>query len=105
MNEKKILKKILDDCPDGYGVFDLDDLCTCVPKLTSVQVKSLLKHLENAGYICVKYFDAKSYCLSPLAKAKQLFEEKPYKKIWILILAFVVAFAGGFLGALLGGLI
>lgn len=105
MNEKKILKKILDDCPDGYGVFDLDDLCACVPKLTSVQVKSLLKHLENAGYISVKYFDTKSYCLSPLAKAKQLFEEKPYKKIWIFVLIFLFAFLGGCLGALLGKII
>lgn len=95
-----MLKKILDDCPDGYGVFDLDELCATLPKLTVVQIKSLLKHLENAGYISVKYFDTKSYCLSPMPKAKQLFEEKPYKKIWTFVFVFLCAFLGGFLGAL-----
>ncbi len=101
MNEKKVLKKILDECPDGYGVFDLEDLCSCAPRLTNVQVKSILKHLENAGYISVKYYDEKSYCLSPLPKAKQLFEEKTYKKIWLFVAIFLFAFLGGFLGSVI----
>lgn len=105
MNEKRILKQILKDCPDGYGVFEIEELMQVVPKLNVVQIKSILKHLELTGFINIKYSDANSYCLAPLPKAKQIFEEKPIKKYWQFILMFLMSFFGAFFAVLIGKLI
>lgn len=105
MNEKKILKHIVNDCSDGYGVFDVEELNLVVPKLTVKQLRSLLKHLEVTGYINIKYSDDKSYCLAPLQKAKELFEEKNHKGIYKNVIVFLLSFFGSFLGAILANLI
>ena len=105
MNEKKVLKAILDDCADGYGVFDVEELNTVVPKLTQKQLRALVKHLEVNGFISIKYSDEKSFCLAPLQKAKQMFE-KQSKRSWLkFLMMFLVAFLGSFLGSTLAGLI
>ena len=105
MNEKKILKTILRDCSDGYGVFEVEELNSVVPKLTQKQIRSVLKHLEVSGYISIKYCDEKSYCLAPLQKAKQLFENKKRFNVWKYLVLFLIVFTSSFLGAFIALLI
>ena len=105
MNEKKVLRAILDDCAEGYGVFDLEELNNVVPKLSQKQLRALLKHLEINGFINIKYSDDKSFCLAPLQKAKQLFE-KQTKVGWVkYVYMFLTVFVGSFLGSVLAYLI
>lgn len=105
MNEKKILKKIINDCVDGYGVFEIEELNSVVPKLTTKQLKSVLKHLEVNGFINIKYSDDKAYCLAPLQKAKQVFEKGKIKVWQKYLLFFLVCFFGSFIGTIFAGII
>ena len=102
MFEKKLLKYFVDECNEGYGVFEIDEIKSFLPKkYTTNDIKRLLKHYDISGYISIKYSDEKTYCLSPLAKARALVEEKKSFKDYLIVL-FVGLFA--FLGAFLGTL-
>ena len=105
MNEKKVLKAIIDDCGDGYGVFDLEELNTVVPKLSQKQLRSVLKHLEINGFINIKYSDDKSFCLAPLQKAKQLFEKQNKSEFLKYLFLFLTVFVSSFIGSVLALLI
>ena len=99
MNEKKILKTIINDCADGYGVFDLEELNQAVPKLTQKQLRTILKHLELNGFISIKYYDEKSYCMAPLQKARQLFEKNNKSQIIKHLFNFLIVFLASFIGS------
>lgn len=103
MFEKKLFKYFVDECNDGYGVIEIEEIKSYLPKkYTTNDIKRLLRHYEIGGYISIKYNDEKTYCLSPLAKARAIAEDgRGRRSIWIsTILNFIFAFLGGFLGTL-----
>lgn len=102
MFEKKLFKYFVDECNDGYGVFEIEEIKSYLPKkYSSNDIKRLLRHYEIGGYISIKYNDEKTYCLSPLAKARAIAEEGKTSVFSLaLVLNLIFAFLGAFLGTL-----
>lgn len=107
---KTILKFLVNECNEGsYKVIDAEDIVEIMPpkyKLNSQKVAEIIKHLENSGYISVKYSDDEQFCLSPRPFGRQIIEseenDKQKKKENMGILCYALIFGFAFFGALLG---
>ena len=111
---KIILKYLVDSCGEGsYKIIDTSELLECLPakvKATPQSVNDTIKHLENSGYISVKYSDSDQFCLSPRPFGRQVIENetsaKTKNKTYLFaIVCFLCAFFGAFLGTLLSSII
>ena len=104
---KSVLKFLVDSCGEGaYKIIDTAEIMENMPakvRATPQSVGETIKHLENSGYISVKYSDNNQYCLSPRAFGRQVVENENNSKIKNKIAAdFVLCFVSAFFGALLG---
>lgn len=115
---KYILKFIVKECNEGsYKILEICDITANLPKKFNADnniVVQTLKHLENGGYISVKYSDDDEVCLCPMPFGRQTVEneitstrtkiESP-SLVLVIFLAFLFAFLGAFLGTIICNLI
>lgn len=111
---KTILKYLVDSCGEGsYKIIDTNEILECLPEKMKVSPQSInetIKHLENSGYISVKYSDNDQFCLSPRPFGRQVIENEisaksKNKTLMFSLLCFISAFFGAFLGTLLSSII
>ena len=118
INSKKVLEYLVSVCEEGkFKNIEFEDIQTFLPqeKLSDMQIKKILLHLEERSLVTIKFKSDDVFCLTILPYAKMLFEKEYAEKInqikfrkfatKIIVLVCVVAFFGSFLGTILYNLI
>lgn len=107
-NSAYILENLILLKPEGYGVYDMEELYFSVSKSLNIsksEYGKIFDFLAEKKYINVKYNDSKTVCFSVTEKAKEyiertktdnLFKGKITKKLYLF------CFLGSFFGAVLG---
>ena len=118
INSKKVLEYLVSVCEESkFKNIEFEDIQTFLPqeKLTDMQIKKILLHLEEMSLITIKFKSDDVFCLTILPYAKMLFEKEYTEKInqikfrkfatKIIVLVCVYAFLGSFLGIIVYNLI
>ncbi len=93
----KIINKLKRVCPNGYKVFELDELSQ-VMQLKEDELKTSLKYLKDNEFLDIKYTDEDVICLSLLPKAKVEEEVQVDKGYSIKTILKVMLWSGIFSG-------
>lgn len=111
---KSVLAYLVRACGEGsYKIIDTAEIMENLPpkiRANAENVNEVVKHLENSGYISVKYSDSDQYCLTPRLFGRQIIENEENSKLKTkstlnFVLCFVFAFFGAFLGTILCNLV
>ena len=113
-NSKKVLEYLVSECEEGkFKNIEFEDIQTFLPqeKLSILQIKKILSHLEELSLITIKFKSDEIFCLTILPYAKVLFEKEYVEKnnqikfrkfaVIIIVLVCVFAFLGAFLGIMI----
>lgn len=111
-----LLEKINDLCGEGgFHIAEESELLSAFPTAYRVEKDELmriLRHLERAGYLEIKYAEEGVYCLCPSPEGRGYFETMREKRIEngrrrreIFLISLLGAFCGGLFAALLVSLI
>ena len=115
IKSKEILYFLESVCKNGYKVIEIKDILGKVKNIDKEYLKQVLNHLDNVGYISIKYKDKNVYCVSVLPFGRQFIEQESLnneknqkiKKIMynFYIIFFFIAILVAFLGTLIYNLI
>lgn len=118
INSKKVLEYLVSECEEGkFKNIEFEDIQTFLPqeKLSDVQIKKILLHLEEMSLVTIKFKSDDVFCLTVLPYAKMLFEKEYTEKtnqikfrkfaIKMVVLVCIFAFLGSFLGIIVYNLI
>lgn len=99
MKDNKLLEYIILGSQDGYGVFEIEELCKVYKKpLSEKTMKNKLKKFEKQNLITIKFTDETTYCIipNPKIKRKVLLQKSNFYPILTLVSIMIVAFLFGF---------
>lgn len=93
----KIVNKLVRLCPNGYKVFELEELCNLF-QLKKSELDENLKYLKDNEFLDIKYSDESVICLCMLPKAKVDDETQVDKGYSIKTVLKVMLWSGIFSG-------
>ena len=112
---KQVLCYLANECPSGYKVIEIVDILSVCKNFDKDYLSHTIEHLDNVGYISIKYSDKNVYCVTVLPFGRQFIEQEniekeKYKKLKktflrFYIIFFIIAILGTFLGTLIYNLI
>ncbi|MDD3231909.1 MAG: hypothetical protein PHO06_00960 [Clostridia bacterium] len=115
VRSKYVLKYLVNMCSEGsYKIIEIDEFLAVFPQKIKADkdvIYQIIKHLENGGYISVKYADDDQYCISPLPFGRQFIENDEMQNknrvvlksigVKIYFFAFFSALIGAFIGTII----